>query len=180
MPNYNNAAIGHDILVRSSLCCMHIQVRVCEMRWALFGVSRQGWLYLYRFTMSPLDIRKVSGKGGLYFECSVYAICRYWICSELTVKPLMVTGNVAEKRRICRSVGRNEINLSSACWQSIDSSLSAWEGKNEGRRKGGGSREGDQEEEREGQRRKRIARTKTKNKIKNEEDAKMGKEGETE
>ena len=36
--------------------------------------------------------------------------------SELTVNPLMVTGNVAEKRRICRSVGRNEINLSSACW----------------------------------------------------------------
>jgi len=34
----------------------------------------------------------------------------------LTVNPRIVTGNVAEKRRIWRSVGRNEMSLSSACW----------------------------------------------------------------
>ena len=70
----------------------------------------------------------LSGKGGLHLESWVGYILDLYslVCrlgtrlistlSELTVNPLMVTGNVAEKRRICLSVGRKEINLSSACW----------------------------------------------------------------
>ena len=56
------------------------------------------------------------GKWALFRMFGMPYVGTDRMCSELTVKPLMVTGNVAEKRRICQSVGRNEINLSSACW----------------------------------------------------------------
>ena len=45
---------------------------------------------------------------------------------ELTTNALMVIGNVAEKRRIWRLLGRYEMILSSVFWYSTERSLSAY------------------------------------------------------
>ena len=149
--------VHHNYLVNSLLMCMYVCRYMVHIHTYMYVQHRKATkhicthnscvlihihIHIHTYTYMYMNIERPQNTcihiivvylnihvHSTYLHVHTYHVHVHVHNFQLTVKPCMLTGKVAEKRRTCFSLGRKEMILSSGRWESmdsIDSSLSAY------------------------------------------------------